>query len=164
MTNMQSKVYKEMGVGSAGEIAKGFHNYLMLFHGSVKENDNVCAGCFVQTTDVEGIVKGASGNAIDHPIFGVVVKDHFINATDNTAIFNKDNAVTILYKGAIFIETKTPAKVGQYVFLKDDTGALVFDNTDTKEGHTYTKFKVAKGTGSAVNADLGFDIIVIVSA
>lgn len=163
MTNMQNKVYKEMGVGSAGEIAKGFHSYLMLFHGGVEDNDNVCAGCFVQTTDVEGIVKGASGNTIDHPIFGVVVKDHFINATDNTAIFNKDNVVTILYKGAIFIETKSPAKVGQYVFLKNDTGALVFDNTDTKEGHTYTKFKVAKGTDSAVNADLGFDIIVIVS-
>lgn len=163
MTNMQKKVYKEMGVGSAGEIAKGLHSYSMFFHGSVKENDNVCAGCFVQTTDVEGIVKGASGNTIDHAIMGVVVKDHFINATDNTAIFNKDNAVTILYKGAVFIETKTPAKVGQYVFLKNDTGALVFDDTDTKEGHTYTKFKVAKGTGSAVNTDLGFDIIMIVS-
>ena len=163
MTNMQKKVYKEMGVGSAGEIAKGFHSYLMLFHGSVKENDNVCAGCFVQTTDVDGIVKGASGNAIDHPIFGVVVKDHFISAPNNTATFNKENEVTILYKGAIFIETKTPAKVGQYVFLKNDDGALVFGDTDTKDDHTYTKFKVAKGTGSAVNTDLGFDIIIIVS-
>lgn len=163
MTNMQNKVYKEMGTGSAGEIAKGLHSYSMLFHGSVKENDNVCAGCFVQTTDVEGIVKGASGNAIDHPILGVVIKDHFISSTDNTAIFKKNDVVTYLSKGCVFIETKTPAKVGQYVFLKNDNGTLVFADTNTKADHTYTGFRVVKGTGNAVNADLGFDIIAILS-
>ena len=162
MTNIPNKV-NPMGVGVAGQIAKGLHSYSMLFHGSVKENDNVCAGCFVQTTDVEGIVKGASGNNIDHAIMGVVVKDHFINTTDNTAIFNKDNAVTILYKGAVFIETKSPAKVGQYVFLKNDNGTLVFDDANTKESHTYTGFRVAVGTGTAVNTATGFDIIAIIS-
>ena len=63
----------------------------------------------------------------------------------------------------VYIETKSPAKVGQYVFLKDDNGTLVFDDTETKADHTFTGFKVVKGTGTAVNTATGFDIIAIIS-
>lgn len=161
MTNMQTKI-NPMGVGVAGQIVKGIHNYCMLFHGSAKD-DSVCVGCFVQATDTEGIIKGASGNAIDHKILGVAIKDQYINAIKNTATYAPNDLVTYLTKGVVYIETKTPAKVGQYVFLKDDNGTLVFDDTNTKESHTYTGFRVAVGTGSAVNAETGFDIIAIMA-
>lgn len=162
MTNMQNKV-TGMGVGSAGQIAKGLHSYFMAFHAPVKEDNSVCAGCFVQL-DADGKhIKGASGVAISGKIVGVALKDQYISATDNTAIFKKNDIVTYLTKGCVFIETKTPAKQGQYVFLKNDNGSLVFDNAKTKENHTYTGFQVVLGTGNAVNTDEGFDIIAILS-
>lgn len=161
MTNMQTKI-NPMGVGTAGQIVKGILNYCMLFHGSAKD-DSVCVGCFVQATDTDGIIKGASGNAIDHKILGVVIKDQYITAGDNTAIYKPNDAVTYLTRGVVYIETKTPAKAGQYVFLKNDNGTLVFGDTNTKENHAYTGFKVVKGTGTAVNTETGFDIIAIIS-
>lgn len=161
MTNMQTKV-NPMGVGTAGQIVKGIHNYSMLFHGSVKD-DSVCVGCFVQATDTEGIIKGASGNAIDNKILGVVIKDQYITAGDNTAIYKPNDVATYLTKGVVYIETKTPAKEGQFVFLKNDNGTLVFADTDTKADHTFTGFKVVKGTGNAVNTKIGFDIIAIMA-
>lgn len=161
MTNMQSKVYKEMGVGSAGLIAKGLHSYFMAFHAPVKDDNSVCAGCFVQADGK--FVKGASGNAITGQILGVALKDQYISTTDNTAIFKKNDIVTYMTKGCVFIETKTPAKQGQYVFLKNDNGTLVFDNAKTKENHTYTGFRVVLGTGDAVHTDEGFDVIAILS-
>ena len=161
MTNIPNKV-NPMGVGVAGQIAKGLHSYSMLFHGTAKD-DSVCVGCFVQATDNEGIVKGASGNAIDHKILGVAIKDHYVSATKNTAIYAPNDLVTYLTKGVVYIETKSPAKVGQYVFLKNDNGTLVFDDTETKADHTFTGFKVVKGTGTAVNTATGFDIIAIIS-
>lgn len=161
MTNMPNKI-KKMGVGTAGQIVKGVHNYCMLFHGSVKD-DSVCVGCFVQATDVEGIIKGASGNAIDHKILGVVIKDQYITAPDNTAAYKPNDVATYLTKGVVYIETKTPAKAGQFVFLKNDNGTLVFADTETKADHTFTGFKVVTGTGTAVNAEQGFDIIAIMA-
>lgn len=161
MTNMQTKI-NPMGVGVAGQIVKGIHNYCMLFHGSAKD-DSVCVGCFVQATDTEGIIKGASGNAIDHKILGVAIKDQYINTIKNTATYAPNDLVTYLTKGVVYIETKTPAKEGQYVFLKNDNGTLVFDDTDTKGDHTFTGFRVVKGTDKAVNTEAGFDIIAIMA-
>ena len=161
MTNIPNKV-NPMGVGVAGQIAKGLHSYSMLFHGTAKD-DSVCVGCFVQATDNEGIVKGASGNAIDHKILGVAIKDQYISATKNTAIYAPNDLVTYLTKGVVYIETKSTAKEGQFVFLKNDNGTLVFDDTETKADHTFTGFKVVKGTGTAVNTETGFDIIAIIS-
>ena len=161
MTNMQTKV-NPMGVGTAGQIVKGIHNYCMLFHGSAKD-DSVCVGCFVQATDTEGIIKGASGNAIDNKILGVVIKDQYITAGDNTAIYKPNDVATYLTKGVVYIETKTPAKEGQFVFLKNDNGTLVFADTETKADHTFTGFIVVKGTGNAVNTKTGFDIIAIMA-
>lgn len=158
--NLQNKVYK-MGTGSAGQIAKGLHSYFMAFH-SPALDDSVKVGSFVQLDTNGKFIKGTS-QAITGDVVGVALKDQFISSIGNTQFFNKNDIVTYISKGCVFIETKVPAKVGQYVFLKNDTGDLVFDNTNTKENHTYTGFKVVLGTGDAVNADMGFDIIAILS-
>lgn len=161
MTNIPNQV-NPMGVGVAGQIVKGLHSYSMLFHGSAKD-DSVCVGCFVQATDTNGIIKGASGNAIDHKILGVVIKDQYIAAESNTATYKANDLVTYITKGVVYIETKSPAKEGQFVFLKNDNGTLVFDDTETKADHTFTGFKVVKGTSNAVNTKTGFDIIAIMA-
>lgn len=162
MTNMQNKVYKEMGVGSAGLIAKGLHSYFMCFHAPAKD-DSISAGSFVQL-DADGKhIIGATGNPVTGKVVGVAIKDHFISSVDNTAVFNKNDIVTYLVKGCIFIETKIPAQVGQYVFLKNADGGVGFNDNPTIENWTNTGFKVVLGTGAAVNADRGFDIIAIMS-
>lgn len=160
---MQRKVYKKMGIGSAGLIAKGVHNYFVAFEAPVLENDSVCVGCFVQLADDKKHIVGASGNAITGKIVGVAIKDHFISATENTHIFKKNDIATYVSKGCVFIETKTPAKTGQYVFLKNADGALVFNDSETLADHTFTGFQVVQGTGDVINADLGFELITILS-
>lgn len=161
MTNMQKKVNR-MGVGTAGQIVKGIHNYCMLFHSPVKD-DSVFVGGFIQTADNPQLIQGASGRQITGKILGVVIKDQYITAESNTDNYKPNDIATCLTKGVVYIETKTPAKVGQYVFLKNSDGTLAFDDTETKADHTYTGFRVVVGTGSAVNTEVGFDIIAIMS-
>lgn len=161
MLNTQKQI-KTMGAGNAGQIVKGLHNYCILFHGSAKD-DSVSVGCFIQATDTEGIIKGASNKAIDNKILGIAIKDQYINANDNTTNYKANDLVTYLTKGVVYIETKTPAKEGQNVFLKTDDGTLVFDNAETKTGHTFTGFKVKKGTSATIDAQTGFEIIAIIA-
>jgi hypothetical protein len=141
----QKTVNQTQALGSAGQISKAFHNYCNTFS-AVATDENVRVGCFVQSTDKDGEVKGTSGVAIGK-ILGVVVKDKYIssNGTEAVNTYKVGDNVTILNAGNIFIEVKAAAKVGQYVFLKDDTGALAFDDTNTLAGHTYTGFRVSIG-------------------
>ena len=160
MTNMQKQVSKEMSLGSAGEVLKGLHS-LYLENAYSAKDFSVKAGCFVQLDG--NFIKGASGSAITGKIVGVAIKDHFINTTENTHFFQKNDIATYLSKGCVFIETKTPAKTGQYVFLKNADGALVFNDSETLADHTFTGFQVVQGTGDVINAELGFELITILS-
>lgn len=161
MLNTQNKI-KTMGAGNAGQIVKGLHNYCMLFHG-IAIDESVSVGCFIQAADKEGNIKGASNKAIDNKILGVAIKDQYINANNNTTSYRANDLVTYLTKGVVYIETKTPAKEGQNVFLKTDDGTLAFDNAETKTGHTFTGFKVKKGTRDTIDTQTGFEIIAIIA-
>lgn len=143
----QKTVNKTQALGSAGQISKAFHNYCNTFSAVVAEADSVCVGCFVQSTDKDGEVKGASGKAITGKILGVVVKDRYINSCGTEAVntYKQGDNVTILNAGNIFIKVEAEAKQGQYVFLKDADGALAFGDTNTLQDHTYTGFRVSIG-------------------
>lgn len=143
----QKTVKQTQALGSAGQISKAFHNYCNTFSAVVAEADGVCVGCFVQSTDTDGKVKRASDKAINGKILGVVVKDKYISScgTDAVDIYKQGDNVTILNAGNIFIEAKVEAKQGKYVFLKNDNGTLVFNDTNTLSDHTYTGFRVSVG-------------------
>lgn len=151
----QKTVNKSQALGSAGQISKAFHNYCNTFS-AIAADENVCVGCFVQAGTNDGEVVGASGQAITTDILGVVVKDKYISTagTEAVHIYRKGDNVTILNAGNIFIEVEAEATQGQYVFLKNDNGALAFDDTNTLANHTYTGFRVSKGN-AAPYADNG---------
>lgn len=162
---LQSKVRDKLALASAGEVLKGEHSDYLQDYGIVAD-DNVCVGCFVQSNTSpknENEVIGASGVAITGKILGVVQKTKMItNSSTPRITFNKGDNIPYVIQGVVCIETETPCKKGQYVFLKTADGALAFDDTDTKSDHTYTGWRVFIGTGSAVDTDVGHDIIAII--
>lgn len=151
----QKQVNKTQALGSAGQISKAFHNYCNTFS-AVATDENVCVGCFVQAGDNDGEVKGASGQAVTTKILGVVVKDKYISSCGTEAVntYKVGDNVTILNAGNIFIGVKAAAKVGQYVHLSKDAGALSFDNEiDTGGTKVYTGFRVSKGNQAPYDTD-----------
>lgn len=151
----QKQVNQTQALGSAGQISKAFHNYCNTFSAIAGDN-KICVGCFVQSTSGtnEREVIDASGEAITGKILGVVVKDHYISSETETHIYREGDNVTIINAGNVFIECESVATAGQYVFLKDDNGTLVFNNTNTLADHTYTGWRVAVGN-KAPYADNG---------
>lgn len=146
----QKQVNKTQALGSAGQISKAFHNYCNTFS-AIAADENVYVGCFVQAGDQDGEVKGASGQAVTAKILGVVVKDKYISScgTEAVHIYRQGDNVTILNAGNIFIKVEAQAKVGQYVHLSNDAGALSFDdNIDNGGTKTYTGFRVSKGNAA----------------
>lgn len=152
----QKTVNKTQALGSAGQISKAFHNYCNTFS-AIAGDENVCIGCFVQSTSGtnEREVIGASGQEITGEILGVVVKDTYIssNGTEATHIYRPGDNVTIINAGNVFIECESVATAGQYVFLKDDSGALIFNDTSTLADHTYTGWRVSVGNKAPYTAD-----------
>lgn len=151
----QKQVNKTQALGSAGQISKAFHNYCNTFS-AVTTDENVCVGCFVQAGANDGEVKGASGQAITTKILGVVVKDKYISScgTEAVHIYRQGDNVTILNAGNTFIEVEAQAKVGQYVHLSKDAGALSFDDEIDKGGtKVYTGFRVSKGNQAPYDTD-----------
>ena len=143
----QKTVSKTQALGSAGQISKAFHNYCNTFS-AVATDENVCVGCFVQAGTNDGEVKGASGVAVTGKILGVVVKDKYISSCGTEAVntYKVGDNVTVLNAGNIFIEVKAAAKVGQYVHLSKDAGALSFDDAIDNGGtKVYTGFRVSVG-------------------
>lgn len=150
---LQKQSYSKQALGVPGEIAKAFHNNCNTEQGYTAD-DKVCVGCFVQTktgAKNENEVIGASGVAITGQILGVCTKNQYISScgTDAVHTYPKDYNVEYLNVGAVFIENDGQiAKKGQYVFLKNDDGKLVFDDNSTKADHTYTGFRVLIGHDS----------------
>lgn len=153
----QKTIKKTQALGSAGQISSAIHSYCNTFSAVVAEADSVCVGCFVQSTDRDGEVKGASGQAITGKILGVVVKDRYINScgTEAVHIYNAGENVTILNAGNIFIEVEANAEVGKYIHLSTAAGALSFDDAIDTTGvdKVYTGFRVAKGNAVPYTAD-----------
>lgn len=150
----QKQVKQTQALGSAGQISKAFHNYCNTFS-AVATDEHVCVGCFVQAGTNDGEVKGASGQAITTKILGVVVKDKYIssNGTEAVHIYRQGDNVTIINAGNVFIECESVATAGQYVFLKNDNGTLVFNDTNTLSDHTYTGWRVAVGNKAPYDTD-----------
>lgn len=143
----QKTVKTSQALGSAGQISKAFHNYCNTFS-AVATDEHVCVGCFVQAGAKDGEVKGASGQAVNSKILGVVVKDKYIssNGTEAVHIYKQGDNVTILNAGNIFIEAEVDARQGQYVHLVKADGSLSFDDEiDTGGTKVYTGFRVSVG-------------------
>lgn len=140
-----------MGTAKPGQILKGLHSNFSGFSAPTKDT-SVCVGCFVQ---IDGkFVKGASGNAITGKIAGVVVANEYFSGVDNSNTYPADVNVFFINKGCIAIETESDATAGQYVFLKNDTGALVFNDSDTLANHTYTGFRVVYGASGVTDSQI----------
>ncbi|WP_291952739.1 hypothetical protein [Campylobacter sp.] len=147
--NFQKKSYAKLALGSPGDILKGYHNNCSTWWGYTADA-NVKAGGFVQTKanpTNENEIIGASGKAITGTILGVATKNTFISSCNEaTTTFPQNNNVEYLSVGTIVVGAESQvAKKGQYVFLKNDTGAIAFDDNATKSGYTLTKFRVLIG-------------------
>ena len=151
--SFQKQVNLNQALGNVGQISKAYHSFCNVIP-AIAADENVRVGSFVQSKTSptnENEVIGASGKAISGSILGVVVRDSLKVAGDSTPTLavKKGENCAILTEGSIFIEVNAIAKKGQYVFLKDDDGTLVFDNSATKASHTYTGFRVSKGNDTA---------------
>lgn len=151
--SFQKQVNLNQALGNVGQISKAHHSFCNVVP-AIAADENVRVGSFVQSKTSptnENEVIGASGVAISGSILGVVVRDSLKVAGDSTPTLEvkKGENCAILTEGSIFIETNAIAKKGQYVFLKNADGALVFNNTATLNDHTYTGFRVSKGNETA---------------
>ena len=136
-----------MGVAKPGQILKGLHSDFLPFSAETKDT-SVRIGCFVQTDGK--FIKGASGNQITGKIAGIAIANEYFSGVENSDAYPANVNATFAYQGCIAIETKTQANVGQYVFLKNSDGSLVFGDTKTKAEHTFTGFRVVYGTNGSV--------------
>ena len=141
------KTVDAMGVAKPGQILKGLHSDFLPFSAETKDT-SVRIGCFVQTDGK--FIKGASGNQITGKIAGIAIANEYFSGVENSDAYPANVNATFAYQGCIAIETKTQANVGQYVFLKNSDGSLVFGDTKTKAEHTFTGFRVVYGTNGSV--------------
>ena len=150
----QTQAYSKQALGSAGEISKAFHSFCNV-ETVVAADEKCCVGCFVQTktrstNENENEVIGASGVEISGNVVGVVVKANYTNSEKTTHIYKKGDNLSVITAGSVFIEVDN-AKVekGKFVFLKNDTGKLIFDDKMVKADHTFTGWVVSKGNAEA---------------
>ena len=141
------KTVGAMGVAKPGQILKGLHSSFLPFSAETKDT-SVRIGCFVQTDGK--FIKGASGNQITGKIVGIAIASEYFSGVENSDAYPANVNATFAYQGCVAIETKTQANVGQYVFLKNSDGSLVFNDTKTKAEHTFTGFRVVYGTNGSV--------------
>lgn len=148
----QTQAYSKQALGSAGEISKAFHSFCNV-ETAVAGDEKCCVGCFVQTktgSTNENEVIGASGVAISGNVVGVVVKANYINSEKTTHIYKKGDNLSIITAGSVFIEVdNVKVEKGKFVFLKNDTGTLIFDDKMVKADHTFTGWVVSKGNAEA---------------
>ena len=146
--SFQKQVNLNQALGNVGQISKAHHSFCNVIS-AIAADEFVKVGSFVQSktgATNENEVIGTSGKQITGSILGVVVRDSLKVTGDSTPTLEvkKGENCAILTDGSIFIETSLQAKKGQYVFLKDADGTLVFDTT-AQSDHTYTGFRVSKG-------------------
>lgn len=152
---LQTEVRASQAWARPGQVTKGSHSYYMDADGIVVDN-NVCVGCFVkQKTGAKDYreVVGASGVAVTggDKIVGIVIIPPFKVGNEMSDIVNQGENIKICTKGSVAILTETKANYGQYVFLKDADGSLVFNDTDTLASHTFTGWRVTRPTSSSVS-------------
>lgn len=158
---LQKEVRQNLGRAVAGDISRAVHSYY-LPEGAVVGDANVCAGCFVKSkNNAEGLVFGASGEVFtpaSERILGVCIRDHLRISPTPTLGYAEGDEVQYLIKGAIWIEVETSATFGQFVFIKNADGSLVFNDTDTLADHTFTGFKVSIGGTTSNNNPIMIEI------
>lgn len=152
---LQQQVRSQLAFGMPGSISRAYHSYYLTGNGFVGDN-NVCVGCFVKAKDTPGVVYGASGMQFTpgtDTLLGICVRDRLINSCNGAAVttYNVGDPCLYLVKGVILIEVETTATVGQYVFLKNADGSIVFNATNVLADHTYTGFVVSVGGTTANN-------------
>lgn len=158
---LQNQVRANLATATAGDIARAVNSFY-LPDGAIAGDSNVCSGCFVKIKNNDrSKVFGASGAVFtpaSEQIVGVCIRDHLFISQNPTLIYPQGSQVQYLEKGVIWIETETSAKVGQYVFLKNSDGSLVFGDTAELADHTYTGFKVTIGGTTANNNPIIIEI------
>lgn len=152
---LQTKVRASQAWARPGQVTKGSHSYYMDADGIVVD-DKVRVGCFVKqkTTSAKDYreVVGASDVAVTSgdKIVGIVIIPPFKVGNEMSDTINKGENIKICTKGSVAIEAKSTANYGQYVFLKDADGSLVFNDTDTLASHTFTGWRVTRPTSTSV--------------
>lgn len=141
------KTVGAMGVAKPGQILKGLHSSFLPFS-AVTKDTSVRIGCFVQADGK--FIKGASGNQITGKIVGIAIASEYFSGVENSDAYPANVNATFAYQGCIAMVSDKQANVGQYVFLKNDDGSLVFNDTKTKAEHTFTGFRVVYGTNGSV--------------
>lgn len=136
-----------MGVAKPGQILKGLHSSFLPFS-AVTKDTSVRIGCFVQADGK--FIKGASGNKITGKIVGIAIANEYFSGVESSDSYPANVNATFAYQGCISIASDKQANAGQYVFLKNSDGSLVFDNAKTKAEHTFTGFRVVYGTNGSV--------------
>lgn len=158
---LQNQVRQNQARATAGDISRAVHSYY-LPDGAIVGDANVCAGCFVKIkNNTPGVVFGASGvvfTPASETLVGVCIRDHLKISQTASLSYPKGDEVQYLTKGAIWIETETTANFGQYVFLKNSDGSLVFGDTAELADHTYTGFKVTIGGTTSNNNPIMIEI------
>lgn len=141
------KTVGAMGVAKPGQILKGLHSSFLPFS-AVTKDTSVRIGCFVQADGK--FIKGASGNQITGKIVGIAIANEYFSGEENSDAYPANVNATFAYQGCISMVSDKQANAGQYVFLKNSDGSLVFGDTKTKAEHTFTGFRVVYGTNGSV--------------
>lgn len=158
---LQREVRKSLARAVAGDLSRATHSYY-LPDGAIVGDNNVCTGCFVKVKNGDkSKVFGASGVAFteaSEQIVGVCIRDHLQNGQVTTLNYQVGDQVQYIFKGAVWVEAETTAKFNQYVFIKNDTGAIVFNDTKELADHTFTGFRVTIGGETSNNNPILIEI------
>ena len=145
------------GIGKAGAISRS-GQLAIDTRAAICNDGKIYAGAFVQLAgdfnDNDAIsVNLATGEAISKHIIGVALFEYVGTCNNTNGIINypKGHAFNVITHGNVFIETKTQAKTGDYVFLKNDNGELAFDTTKEKADYIFTGWRVSKSAENVVN-------------
>ena len=154
----QSKVNSNIqALGSAGQIAKGYHSYCNVV--DYVAGDNISVGEFAQSsTTNDNEVLSTANKTITGSIVGVVVRDSLKNAEVNEASLELQagSYLQVINAGSVFIETKEIASVGDYVIMDKTSGRVYFSATKPSSNSTInTGWRVFIGNDYAERGIVG---------
>lgn len=142
-----------MQLNSNKSAVAGWRGMLYKDVGTVSEyylvgDTNVVVGNFVQVDSSTNICYNAQkiGNTnvnINKFLLGVVIFDErHIDVGNNSDRIPKNNYAHVLLKGSIYVQVNAVSKLGQWLHIKKSDGSLAFDDSNTKNDHQCTGFRV----------------------
>lgn len=151
MLQKEVTAYKDILPGYPGQIAKASVATVTDVFTVFDSANPIVPGDFLigevdnATKDIK-FAKLSKGNIQNKPILGVVIENNIkIGSQSRLSSIPNGHTVTALKKGAVFVKATSDATYGYYVHLKNADGAVVYDQSPTKNDHTFTGFQVTKG-------------------